>query len=581
MVFNHNDQSFADHMADQFSCEDVRHLACDDQHPPFNEDSQCESIPTKSPASGNTSEMPSGNGKRPLCGDGACLAANKRSKQANHNVQSSSFEEIGFSASEEMPAVAAEDLKLKGQGTAPVTEDLAIQATCSHWFTQGTSQEIGLDPHVRLPSYPSYFGDSCQVAKFDEDEEIFSSDFNYFKQKHVAIGMDHQADIPELRSHEFKNHIRDYHDCSPPLTPVTSSSSCDDLIIDGGVSDKWLGAPVMPMPDSTLLASDGVVLHHNTDCSCPDEGSIRCLRQHVMEAREKLMRKLGQERFVGLGFGDMGEVVAQKWTEEEEQLFHEVVLSNPASLGKNFWEKLPQVFPARSSKELVSYYFNVYMLRKRAAQNRLELLHVDSDNDEWQESDDAEFATEEEDEIDSVVDSPLADEDAVSGEEDDPEEAGITKKIDDIEDSDYCTFSRPNEKWSWHDVKGCTTGESNLFSSVQFTRSNLNHCSEEQDIQDHSCTSYEGQHNVADICDPVDSFHFQRGLIGDHENLHKEYQNNGLSGLTDNSFFCGHHNLKAWDMSYISGTEKEDFLSTCDVIDEVFGEEPWESENLS
>lgn len=126
-----------------------------------------------------------------------------------------------------------------------------------------------------------------------------------------------------------------------------------------------------------------------------------------------------------------------------------------------------------------------------------------------------------------------------------------------------------------YDVKGCTTGESNLFSSVQFTRSNSNHCSEEQDIQDHSCTSYEGQHNVADICDPVDIFHFQHGLIGDHENLHKGYQNNGLSGLTDNSFFCGHHNLKAWDMSYSSGTEKEDFLSTCNVIDDVFGGEPW------
>ncbi|RWW12737.1 hypothetical protein BHE74_00012837 [Ensete ventricosum] len=475
--------------------------------------------------------------------------------------------------------VAAEDLK--GQGTAPVTEDLAIQAPCSHWFTRGTSQETGLDTHVRMPLHPSYFGDTCQVAKFDEDEEIFSPDFNYFNRKHVAIGMDHQTDIPELRSHEFKNHTRDYHDCSPPLTPLPSSSSSENLIIDGGVSDKWLGAPVMPMPDSTLLASDGVVLHHNTDCSCPDEGSIRCLRQHVMEAREKLMRKLGHERFVGLGFSDMGEVVGQKWTEEEEQLFHEVVLSNPASLGKNFWEKLPQVFPARSSKELVSYYFNVYMLRKRAAQNRLEPLHVDSDNDEWQESDDAEFATEEEDEVDSVVDSPLADEDAVSGEEDDPEEADIMESTDDTEDSGYYTFAGSDEKWSCHDVKGCTTSESNLFSSMQFTRSNSNHCFEEQDIQDHSCTFYDGQHNVVDFCDPVDIFHFQRGLIGGHESLHKESQNNGLSGLTDNGFFCGHHNLKAWDMSYSSGIEKEDFLSTCDVIDEVFGEEPWESENLS
>lgn len=39
----------------------------------------------------------------------------------------------------------------------------------------------------------------------------------------------------------------------------------------------------------------------------------------------------------------MGEDVAHKWT-TEEHLFLEVVLSNPASLGKNLWVVLPLFF---------------------------------------------------------------------------------------------------------------------------------------------------------------------------------------------------------------------------------------------
>lgn len=83
----------------------------------------------------------------------------------------------------------------------------------------------------------------------------------------------------------------------------------------------------------------------------------------------------------------MGEDVAHKWT-TEEHLFLEVVLSNPASLVKNFWVVLPLFFLPEVKNELVSCCFNVFMLRKRAEQNWLDPLNVDSDDDVWQGSDD-------------------------------------------------------------------------------------------------------------------------------------------------------------------------------------------------
>ncbi|CAL9193040.1 uncharacterized protein LOC135615372 [Musa acuminata AAA Group] len=604
MVFNQNGQPFSGHMSDQFAYEHERHLAYDDQLSPFAEDSACEAIPSKSQSSdeeqkgfsnchkdfenvtadppydnlhsdlngnpsfswmvvNNSEVIWSENGKRLFCDDETCLYARKHSKQLG------SFEDNCFPAFEKPPlaAAAAEDLK---DTRISVAVDAINQATTRHCVAQGTSREAGLDT-AREPSHHSYMGNIHQAVEFDQVEEICSPVFDYFKRKHVAIGVNHQVDIPEWRSN---NHIGDYEDFASTLPSETTPPSSNH-VVDEVESDRWVGTCAMPLPESALLASNVLVLQCK-DCGCPDEGSIRCVRQHVMETREKLKKQLGQDKFIELGFGDMGEVVAQKWTEEEEQLFHEIVLSNPASLGKNFWDKLPQVFPTRSSKELVSYYFNVFMLQKRAKQNRLDPLHVDSDDDEWQESHHGEFATGEDE--DSVVESPLEDEDEDeddddAGEEDETEEEEISETADDIENCDFYALARNNEKGTCGAVKGCISSQTNLISNMQFTESSLYNCTEEQDIQDDSCTSFEGQHNGSDSCDPLGFFDLQHGLNADHD-FCKEYQNDSLSRLTDDGFYDGHCDPKAWDMSYSCGAEKDDFLSTNNLIEEVFGKEP-------
>nr|GEW02691.1 zinc finger protein ZAT9-like [Tanacetum cinerariifolium] len=182
--------------------------------------------------------------------------------------------------------------------------------------------------------------------------------------KQVPIGTEYQAEIPEWRGYD------------------------DD-------ENKFLGSCVIPMPQDSSIDDSDTVGSGRTDCYCNIPESLECVQQHIKDTGETLKASIGEEVFAELGFGSMGEVVAEKWTEEDEQLFHEVVNSNPVSLGKNFWNHLAAEFPSRTRQEIVSYYFNVFVLRRRAEQNRCDPMNADSDDDEWQGSD----VSEEDDEI--------------------------------------------------------------------------------------------------------------------------------------------------------------------------------------
>ncbi|KAI3696332.1 hypothetical protein L1987_79345 [Smallanthus sonchifolius] len=175
---------------------------------------------------------------------------------------------------------------------------------------------------------------------------------NCSPRKEVPIGPEHQADVPEFDSHSARNYIS-YNGREQILAGVCVISNQED---------------------------DTVILQ--TDCKCMDDGSIRCVQQHVNEARLNLKESLGLEKFINLGFNTMGEEVACNWV-DEEQHFQDIIYSNPSSHGKRFWEVLSIEFPTRTKKELVSYYFNVFIYRRRAIQNRSQLLAIDSDDDEW------------------------------------------------------------------------------------------------------------------------------------------------------------------------------------------------------
>lgn len=184
-----------------------------------------------------------------------------------------------------------------------------------------------------------------------------------FERKHVPVGPNHQATMPV---------------CEGRRTKVAELTGTYDVDAN---EERMMGITVIPMPDLSVHSCASPKDVGRIDCVCLDQASIRCVQKHVREERINLLQSLGRETFMNLGFDNMGEEVSLKWTKEEEDLFHEIVDTYRASLGRNFWVRLSAAFPSRTKKEIVSFYYNVIMLRIRAAQNRSR-FNIDSDDDE-------------------------------------------------------------------------------------------------------------------------------------------------------------------------------------------------------
>ncbi|MCL7047144.1 hypothetical protein MKW94_017883 [Papaver nudicaule] len=351
----------------------------------------------------------------------------------------------------------------------------------------------------------------------------------YGPRKLVSIGPNYQADIPQYSS---------------------SASTVNENI------EKFVGYCVIPMPTEDARTSDSTSVEYGKDdCRCPDQGSVRCARKHIMESRDRLRVTLGCETFAKLGFYEMGEVVARKWIEQEERDFHEVVFTNSASSGKSFWDRLSAVFPSRTKKELVSYYFNVFMLRQRAEQNRLDSLDIDSDNDEWggSDEDEDEIRTTEENE-DSAVESPQEDPILYENNEVDDNDDEDTGDDESIADEDYCSFGP-----GFH------------------TSSKMLQNSEDIDAQDDSCLSFECQASKEEgFCRQTDTSRRQNQVENNHgeDYLHCTFDERLNNVSLEHGYVFGSYDSKVWDVGYLdSFKEGVDFLSTFNMIEEVFGNE--------
>ncbi|XWS40971.1 hypothetical protein CRYUN_Cryun17cG0041000 [Craigia yunnanensis] len=393
----------------------------------------------------------------------------------------------------------AEDQCIKVlNGTNKEYESSASGCVPHFWWvnSNGIDADTEAEVAVHIPLFPEYFASGHQIRAFLHSDEIYSSLLS--PRKLVSIGPEHQADIPEWSQLDLKS-SSDGLDTSDPQ--VGLKSSCASLMVDDDYGKKIMGTCVIPMPDSEATAKFRFEdVGQRIDCECLDQGSIRCIRQHVTEAREKLRENLGSEIFGELGFCDMGAEVAERWTEEEELAFHNVVLSNPLSLGKNFWDHLPVVLPSRTKKDLISYYFNVFMLRKRAEQNLVYPVNIDSDDDEWQTVDCGIPAEDD----DSVVESPTDQGTAAHyehnhAEDGDYEDDGVDSSenvADDIcraaTDEDIEEISGPHVESF---IGNYVNSDFQLWSKVQG-----NNEDDYDDIQDDSCTSYEYLSEKVDLC---------------------------------------------------------------------------------
>ncbi|KHM99959.1 AT-rich interactive domain-containing protein 2-like [Glycine soja] len=171
-------------------------------------------------------------------------------------------------------------------------------------------------------------------------------------EKQVSVGPRFQAEVPEW-------------------TGVVSESD-----------SKWLGTQVWTLKNDTEHATEtDIGKGRQEKCSCEFHGSVECVRLHIAENRMKLKLELGSE-FYRWGFDRMGEEVSLQWTTEEEKRFKDIMKSNIPSKNKYFWNNPSKYFPKKTRRNLVSYYFNVFLIQLRTYQNRVSPKSVDSDDDE-------------------------------------------------------------------------------------------------------------------------------------------------------------------------------------------------------
>ncbi|XP_039034660.1 uncharacterized protein LOC120170893 [Hibiscus syriacus] len=364
-------------------------------------------------------------------------------------------------------------------------------------------------------------------------------------RKQVPCGSNHQANVPSWDRHIKNNKF------------AVASETADNYN-----EDIKMGTCVIPMPDSHLSANScGNVGAGRADCSCLDRGSSRCVQQHVMEARKLLRESLGHEKFVKLGFYNIGEDVAYKWSEEDEEIFREVVYNNPVSSGKNFWKQLPLVFPSRSKRELVSYYFNVFILQRRAIQNRSSSLDIDSDDDEFYGNQQSyEVQTIEEDE-DSAIES-LADQEDLANDQDD----------NDVDDDDSGNSGGVNGVG--YVLK--PFDESRFGPVFQQTNKGFG-ILEDINVQDDSCMSFEFQPDMVDSHNLIDTKANSHVSERSMTELCKPLQPGKLdesSELVSDMYLLDTCDAKIWDTRYPTSSTKEiDLQPTCNIIEEIFGQD--------
>ncbi|OEL16808.1 AT-rich interactive domain-containing protein 2 [Dichanthelium oligosanthes] len=183
--------------------------------------------------------------------------------------------------------------------------------------------------------------------------------FTSQQKNEIPVGPDYQAQVPQWTGEVPVNY-------------------------DDPETLKWLGTKVWPPVNENckaLFCSDPIGKGREILCGCNHPGSVECVRFHVAERRLKLKCELGLA-FYAWGFDRMGEETALSWTDEEEASFKAVVQRNAPSSGRNFWNRLHLFFQLKGRKELVSYYFNCFLLRRRCYQNRITPKNIDSDDEE-------------------------------------------------------------------------------------------------------------------------------------------------------------------------------------------------------
>lgn len=194
--------------------------------------------------------------------------------------------------------------------------------------------------------------------------------------KRIGVGDQFQADVP---------------DWSGPSSDEDLSNYRNDT-----ANSNWLGTCLWPQrPVTAPNKQHQNVLTHVSDklmpnfCRCISTGSFACIRYHVSVARNQLKSELGRA-FQALGFDLMGEEEVSKILTHEKQMLFDALERGitPLSGPKGFWSTASRHLKTKEHRHLVSYFFNVYLLRRVANQSRFgPKSAIDSDEDDIDDDD--------------------------------------------------------------------------------------------------------------------------------------------------------------------------------------------------
>ncbi|KAL2625615.1 hypothetical protein AAZX31_07G066400 [Glycine max] len=209
-------------------------------------------------------------------------------------------------------------------------------------------------PSARSSSDSSVGAENRTPSPHTEDPSDANSGLDRCATVRIPLGANHQAEIPEWTG-----------------------------VISEGYS-KFSGTPIWPLATANtrlLIERDPIGKGRQDSCGCPVPGSVECVRFHITEKRAKVHLELGAV-FYDWNFDQVGEDVKLLWMEEEEKKFKDVIRSNPPSPETYFWDHIFRAFPTKSRADLVSYYFNVFILERRGYQNRHTPNNINSDDED-------------------------------------------------------------------------------------------------------------------------------------------------------------------------------------------------------
>ncbi|KAM0051234.1 putative ELM2 domain-containing protein [Helianthus debilis subsp. tardiflorus] len=188
--------------------------------------------------------------------------------------------------------------------------------------------------------------------------------FNYINDDEpklvIPIGPRFQANVPEWTG--------------PPHKNKGSLSELD--------SSKWLGTVIWPIKNPTPeIEGCAIGKGRPESCGCMTTGSVLCVKRHIIEKTNHLQTVLGPA-FQKWKFDLMGEAVAKLWKQQEEQKLTHLMKNNRFLEGQDFITLALRCFPLKSKKDIVNFYFNVYIPRQMSIQTRLGCKMVNTDDDQ-------------------------------------------------------------------------------------------------------------------------------------------------------------------------------------------------------